>query len=232
MKFKTYLVGGAVRDELLGVEPKDLDFVMMAPSFEEMENELIAQGAKIFVRKSEFLTIRCNHPTLGSVDFVCPRGDGIYTDGRHPDSVKVAATLEEDLARRDFTIGAMAKDIETGDIIDPHNGQQDLKNKILRCVGDTQTRFTEDGLRILRALRFMITKGFAPEGSISMALSDRTFFESRLDKIPIERIHGELLRCFKHDTIATLNELGYYAALRNYLFSRSPMWLEPSLKSK
>ena len=88
---------------------------------------------------------------------------GSYTDGRHPDAVTFGVGLEEDLARRDFTIGAMALNAKTGEVIDPFGGQADLKNRLIRAVGEPDCRFAEDGLRILRGLRFAAVLGFEIE---------------------------------------------------------------------
>jgi tRNA nucleotidyltransferase (CCA-adding enzyme) len=223
-----YKVGGYVRDKLLGVESKDIDYAVEAPSFDAMRADLQACGVKIFQERPEFQTIRGNHPTDGGVDFVLCRKEGEYTDGRHPDKVEMG-TIFDDLARRDFTVNAMAFD-ESGDLLDPHSGLRDLEKKILRCVGDPTVRFTEDGLRIIRAVRFCITKGFFPDNEINDCLSRGHFFCSRLDKIPIERIHQELLRCFKHDTNETFVWFTRYPTLREYIFDRKPLWLKPSLE--
>jgi tRNA nucleotidyltransferase (CCA-adding enzyme) len=227
---KFYLVGGAVRDQLLGLTPKDKDFAVEAESYAAMKQAIVDRGGKIFLEKPEFLTIRANIPELGATDYVLCRKDGAYSDGRHPDTVEIGSILD-DLARRDFTVNAMALS-ENSVLVDPHGGQDDLKVRKLRCVGNIWDRFTEDGLRILRALRFIITKDFNPDGSIHMALSDSAFFKSRLDKIPMERIQQEVLRCFKHDTALTLSHFKYYSELAGYLFTRGPMWLKPTLEEK
>ena len=154
MKYKTYLVGGAVRDEILGKPNKDLDYVMLAPSFDAMRGALLDAGCKIFIEKPEYLTIRANHPILGSVDFACARADGNYSDGRRPDSTDITSDLVKDLSRRDFTMNAILREPETGHVIDFFDGIADAKAGLIRCVGDPAARFREDGLRILRALRF------------------------------------------------------------------------------
>lgn len=229
-KIKYYRVGGFVRDRLLGIESKDIDYAVEAPSFDAMRADLIARGVKIFQERPEFLTIRGNHPKDGGVDFVLCRKEGAYSDGRHPDKVE-AGTIFDDLARRDFTVNAMALS-ENDVLIDPHGGQADLEKRLLRCVGDVWKRFDEDGLRMLRAMRFCITKGFEMDGVIAMCLNDKVFFTPRLDKLPIERIHNELWKCFRHDTRQTLTWLVEFNDLRRYLFDRTPLWLEPSLKPK
>ena len=148
-----------MRDEILRRKPKDKDFVVMAPSFQAMRVMLVDMGAKIFVEKPEFFTIRCDFPEIGAADFVLCRKDGVSSDGRRPDSV-TPGTIFDDLARRDFTCNAIAENLETGEIIDPFNGRADIAAKCIRCVGNPMDRFKEDKLRIFRALRFAITLGF------------------------------------------------------------------------
>lgn len=230
MKATFYLVGGAVRDQLLGLTPKDKDYAVEAESYEAMKQAIIERGGKVFLEKPEFLTIRANVPELGSTDYVLCRKDGAYSDGRHPDTV-TPGTIMDDLARRDFTVNAMALS-ENGVLVDPHDGQRDLQEHRLRCVGDTWKRFDEDGLRIIRALRFSITKGLNVTGDIHGFLYGAIYFKPRLDKIPIERIHAEMLRCFRHDTPGTLSHLGFYPQLAGYLFTRAPMWLKPTLEAR
>ena len=104
------------------------------------------------------------------VELTTFRGESGYADGRHPDHVTFGVTLQEDLARRDFTIGAMAWDTERGCLIDPFGGQRDLENRLIRAVGDPDRRFAEDGLRILRGLRFAATLGFSIEPETAGAL--------------------------------------------------------------
>ena len=118
------------------------------------------------VRTPEFLTIRAQVPASEAkllartkvADFVLCRKDSASGDGRRPDSVEPGTVLD-DLARRDFTMNAIARDVQTGEVLDPHGGREDIKWKTLRFVGDPMTRIREDGLRVLRGLRFMITKG-------------------------------------------------------------------------
>src|SRR5688572_2507881 len=118
MTVKVFEVGGAVRDKLLGLRPKDIDFAVEAPSFKAMHEFVSSTCSTIFLIKPEFLTIRAHHATMGAVDFVLCRKDGAYSDGRRPDTVE-PGTIFDDLARRDFTINAMAFD-EEGNLIDPH----------------------------------------------------------------------------------------------------------------
>ena len=151
---EAYIVGGCVRDVLRKVEPEDWD---IATSAQPKEIE------KLFPQSfynNKFFTV--NVPTksktfnLKEIEITTFRSEAKYTDKRHPDQVNFAKTIEEDLARRDFTINAMAMD-EDFKIIDPFGGQKDLKNKIIRAVGDPQERFFEDALRMMRAVRFAVT---------------------------------------------------------------------------
>ena len=197
MKFRTYLVGGAVRDELLGLPCKDLDYVVLAPSFEAMQQDLLDDGCKIFVEKPEFLTIRCKHPVLGCVDFACARKDGNYTDGRRPETTAVAETLEQDLARRDFTCNAIAKSAGNGVLLDPFKGAEDIFNCLLRAVGDAVTRLSEDRLRAFRAVRFAVTKKFKIDRDLWEAINRLTPIQ--FDAVSTERIREELFKAFRAD---------------------------------
>ena len=211
---KVFEVGGCVRDDFLGTPTKDVDFAVEVESFDAMRDELIEQGFKIHVEKPEFLTIRAGVPKDHSLrertkdaDFVMCRKDSATSDGRRPDFVE-PGTLFDDLARRDFTVNAIARDPETGDYIDPHGGIMDLGYKILRFVGDPVDRIREDGLRVLRGFRFMVTKDLKPEINTLNALLS-PLATAMLAEIPKDRVFGELNKMFRHDTIATLDLLGH-----------------------
>lgn len=232
MKAKFYQVGGCVRDALLGVKSKDIDFSVEAESYEAMRAAIVERcggslndpedcklgGRIIKVEKPEFATIRAVDPVLGGVDFVLCRKDGTYSDGRRPDSVEMG-TLLDDLSRRDFTVNAIAR-ADDGLLVDPFHGQRDLSNNILRCVGDTERRMTEDALRILRAIRFSITKGFAFDLKLDEFLS-RKSSARLLACVSIERVREELLKCFDADTYLTLTVLENYRHIREVIFSRN-----------
>lgn len=208
-----------MRDALLGKPSKDIDFTVVADSYDAMRQAIIDKGCDIKVDKPEFVTIRAIDPNLGGVDFVLARKDGTYTnDGRRPDFVEVG-TLMDDLARRDFTVNAMAKD-EDGNIIDPFNGREDLATKVLRCVGSTDKRMAEDSLRMLRAIRFCITKEFRLSYELANFLNKKENAQL-LDKISIERVREELLKCFQHDTLCTLNVLERFSWIKIHIFSRN-----------
>jgi tRNA nucleotidyltransferase/poly(A) polymerase len=211
---KLYEVGGCVRDALLDLPCKDIDFVAVAPSFDALREHVLSEGFKVFVEKPEFGTLRVSvpkdHPLRAVVkdaDFVLARKDGPSSDGRRPDFVE-PGTLEEDLARRDFTVNAMARDPldPEADLVDPFNGQGDLREKVLRFVGHPEKRISEDGLRVLRAFRFEVTKGLRP--------ADATYFWTRtqlaskmLMCVSVERVREELEKMFKHDTVRSMRLL-------------------------
>jgi tRNA nucleotidyltransferase/poly(A) polymerase len=223
---KIYEVGGAVRDSLWGQQSKDVDFVMIAPSYAAMREHLIDEGFKIFVEKPEFVTIRASvpkdHPLRArtkDADFVLARKDSPTSDGRRPDYVE-PGTLEDDLARRDFTINAIARDPLTDEIIDPHNGRADIESRMLRFVGDPMQRITEDGLRVLRGLRFMVTKRLhAPEATWDALVSDKAAL--MLHWVSIERIREEVEKMFAADTVTSLQLLSKLPIGTQYTIFRS-----------
>jgi poly(A) polymerase len=162
--------GGCIRDEFLGIPSKDVDFsVVGATSFDAMVAELDAMGFIILTTKAETLTAVCKVPTsmpellerTKVADFVMARKESSASDGRMPDVIE-PGTLLDDLSRRDFTVNAMARDPKTRELIDPFGGIVDLDNMILNFVGDPMLRIKEDPLRVARAFRFIVTKGFSP----------------------------------------------------------------------
>ena len=203
------MVGGAVRDELLRQKSKDLDYVVQCDSFERMKEIVCERDGEIFVENKKFFTIRAKVPGLGVADFVLPRKDGAYRDGRHPESVGVGSLID-DLSRRDATVNAIAKNVETGEIIDPFGGQQDIQNKVLRAVGDPAVRFQEDALRVFRFIRFSITKGFKIETETSLAMMTGNINYSR---VSAERIYEELVKACEVDWQKTFKLLKTYGLL-------------------
>jgi len=238
MSIRFFEVGGAIRDSFLGVQNKDRDFSVEAESWEAMREHIHSIASKVFLESPEHLTIRALVPTGEIVrgkpvqearDFVLCRKDGPSSDGRHPDFVE-AGTIWDDLARRDFTVNAMAVDLQTGELLDPHGGRADLEARILRCVGGAEARFLEDALRILRAIRFSITKDLQMDEEILSVLhEDGERWAEHLMAVSVERIREEMLKCFKHDTLATLTLLASInPALSRAIFSRG-LRLEPTL---
>lgn len=206
---KIYEVGGTVRDQILGLKSKDVDFVMVTDSFESMRAYILSEGFDIYLEKPEYVTIRAgvpkDHPLRArcrDADFVLARKDGPSTDGRRPDYVE-AGTLEDDLARRDFTVNALALDPYTKEIVDPHNGRKDLEDRVLRFVGDPMRRVKEDGLRVLRGFRFMITKGLRPETETALTLRSRVAADM-LSSVSLNRVREEMEKMVAFDTLATL----------------------------
>jgi tRNA nucleotidyltransferase (CCA-adding enzyme) len=232
-----YEVGGCVRDEILGIPTKDIDYTVEASSFSAMREWLVDAGFDIFVESPQFLTIRARFPkgkrdfagrdvTHLTADFVLARAEGEYTDGRHPDEVR-PGTLMEDLARRDFTVNAMAKD-KHGLLIDPFDGMRDLQNGVLRAVGRAEDRLREDPLRAMRAIRFAVTKGFQLHADVATAL-DSSWLPPLLASVSGERRREELLKAFKHDTIKTLWWLGRFMVLQEDMFADG-LWLKPTME--
>lgn len=205
---RLFEVGGCVRDGLLGLPSKDVDFAVEAESFQVMCAELLAQGFRFHQVREEFATVRAGvpegHPLRArtkDADFVLCRVDGPSTDGRRPDHVK-AGSLAQDLARRDFTVNAVAR-AEDGTLVDPHDGQADLEARTLRFVGNAEDRVREDGLRVLRGLRFMVTKGLTPTTETWDVLNSQLAADM-LGCVATERVRDELERMFAFDTLATL----------------------------
>lgn len=182
--FEAFVVGGSVRDMLMGKEINDIDIATDALP-DETRNTFNAYRTIDTGIKHGTLTVLID----GSpVEITTYRIDKGYTDGRHPDSVDFTRSLREDLARRDFTVNAIAYNPKTG-IIDPFEGEYDIKNMIMRCVGDAEKRFTEDSLRILRGLRFSSVLGFTLEADTMRAAIECRHL---LKNVSAERIYAEL----------------------------------------
>lgn len=247
---KMFEVGGCVRDELLGLKSKDIDFTVVlegfdiaqveerhVPPFSLMVLRLQRMGFKIFLESPEFLTVRAqfpnSYPMVGNnknltADFVLARKESDYTDGRRPDKVEVG-TLEDDLARRDFTMNAIAKDAD-GSLIDPFNGREDIDARIIRAVGDPMERLMEDALRALRALRFSVTKGFTIEEELANVLASHDLAIA-LERISDERIQQELSKMFRFNSQKSLYTLGFFPLLTSAAFSGS-VSLDATMKTK
>jgi len=184
--FEAYIVGGCVRDFLLGNGPKDWDVTTNAKP-EEIQKVL---PNSFYENKFLTVTVRTKSSKVPEVEITTYRSEAKYTDKRHPDEVKYAKTLEEDLSRRDFTINSLAMDAKKK-IIDPFDGQKDLKDKIIRAVGNPEERFNEDALRMLRAVRFATTLGFKIEEKTASAIKKNSIW---LEAISQERIRDEFLK--------------------------------------
>jgi tRNA nucleotidyltransferase (CCA-adding enzyme) len=234
MTITMFKVGGCVRDEMLGLRSKDIDFAVEAPSFDAMHDRLVADGFELFLVTPEFFTIRArfprDHDLFGrtTADFVLCRRDGPSSDGRRPDFVEPGSILD-DLARRDFTVNAIASNPETGEIIDPHDGIRDLNSMTLRAVGDAMTRFREDGLRALRAIRFVVTKDFRLDAELAAALRDPETARL-LGGVSTERIRDELHKAFAADTLGTLDILASLPTAFTDAIFRDGLRLRPTLE--
>ena len=184
--YEAYVVGGCVRDSLMGKTPFDWDITTSA-----LPEETLA----VF-RDYRTIETGIQHGTVTVIvedtplEITTYRVDGDYSDGRHPDAVAFTHSLAEDLRRRDFTINAMAYSPDKG-VVDLFGGLQDLSNSIIRAVGDPETRFTEDSLRILRGLRFSATLGFAIETTTAKAIHN---LYQTLNRVSTERITTELTK--------------------------------------
>ena len=184
--YAAYVVGGCVRDSLLGLTPHDWDLCTSALPQQVMElfgaQRCIPTGLQhgtVTVKQSGAL-----------YEITTFRTEGIYTDGRHPDEVHFVPDVREDLARRDFTINAMAYNEKEG-LVDPFGGQADLQSGIVRAVGVPRQRFTEDALRILRLYRFAARFGFAIDPPTAQAAQELC---AHLDCVSVERIEEELAK--------------------------------------
>ena len=184
--FSAYAVGGCVRDSLLGKQPHDWDLCTNALP-EETKEVFSAEHQADTGLKHGTVTVILDHIPYEITTF---RTDGDYSDHRHPDSVSFVDRVDEDLARRDFTINAMACDA-SGRILDLFGGEKDLSERVIRCVGDPEKRFREDALRILRALRFASVLDFDLEPRTAQCV--REMYPSLKD-IASERVREELVR--------------------------------------
>jgi poly(A) polymerase/tRNA nucleotidyltransferase (CCA-adding enzyme) len=221
--FEAYIVGGCVRDLLRNVEPEDWDIATNAKP-EEIQ--------KIFPKSfysNQFFTVtvqtKSENPKLKEIEVTTYRKEAKYTDKRHPDEVKFAKTIEEDLARRDFTINAMAIEIQNAKIknqnekekfkiIDLFNGRKDLDEKIIRAVGDAKERFSEDALRMIRAVRFATALGFEIEKKTVDAISENSHWLKMISK---ERIRDEFLKIIMTERAAQGIELLRKLGLLKYI---------------
>lgn len=216
MSCQIFLVGGYVRDKILGIPSKDIDYTFVLDNldqtveqgFEEMTRYMINLGFEIFLSTPECFTIRAKFPKGSKneklvADFVMARKEIGYIEGtRRPNLV--LGTLEDDLIRRDFTLNALAEDAD-GNLIDLFNGQEDLKWKILRTPLPAEQTMMDDPLRFLRALRFSVTKGFDIHDDIMLAMTQPDIMEKLKSVVSAERIREELFKMMKADSVKSLN---------------------------
>ena len=242
---KLFTVGGCVRDKLLGLKSKDIDFTFVCEDSQTVEGgwiEMITwmkiNGFEIFLETPDCFTIRAkfpkDHKNAGLVaDFVMARKEVGYTHGtRRP--ILELGTLEDDLIRRDFTLNAMAED-EEGNLIDLFGGQEDLKAGILRTPLPAGQTMMDDPLRFLRSLRFSITKGFSIHTDIFKAMEQSDIKEKLRVTVSAERIREEVFKMMKHDTVKSLKLLHqvdqeFLPGFIELVFDRG-LWLKPTFEA-
>jgi tRNA nucleotidyltransferase/poly(A) polymerase len=245
LMFKFYEVGGCVRDEILGLKSKDIDYVAVPDEglleeityadtmFSILETYLRNEGFEIFLITPDCFTIRAkfpkDHKYQGVADFVMARKEvGYIPNTRQP--MIVPGTLHDDLIRRDFTLNALAKD-KDGNIIDMFDGMWALENKLLITPQDARTTMLDDPLRLLRAFRFSITKGF----DISPRIWETCHVDEIVDKleqvVSQERIRDEIFKMMKHDTLKTLDlfeKIKYTNPKILEIMFGKELWLKPT----
>ena len=243
---KIFEVGGCVRDEILNVKTDDIDFTFVLDDlsgtvesgWDSMVSHLDSEGFKIFLKTEDCFTVRAmfprGHQHEGLVaDFVMARKEvGVIEGTRKP--ILELGTLEDDLTRRDFTVNSLAKSLD-GEVIDLFDGVKDLKRGVLKTPLDPVITLLDDPLRLLRALRFSITKNFKIDDDLWNAM----FTPGLLDKLELvvstERIQNELKKMMKHDTVASLrlfNRIDQNEPRLLEIMFKGDMWLSPSMKKK
>lgn len=185
--YEAYLVGGAVRDALLGKEVSDWDVTTNAKP-----DEVMKIFKKVIPTGIEHGTVTV-HFMKKEIEVTTFRTESDYSDGRHPDKVEYCGHIEEDLSRRDFTINAIAASLKDGTLVDPYGGQDDLKKKIIRTVGKPHERFMEDGLRPVRALRFASKLEFSIEKDTYSEIFEEKV-KKKIASISLERFRDEFVK--------------------------------------
>lgn len=211
--YEAYAVGGCVRDTVMKRRPSDWDIAASAPPEKTMElfRRAVSTGLK--------------HGTVtvlmrgGRAEVTTFRSDGGYSDGRRPDSVEFIGRLEEDLARRDFTMNAMAMDI-SGRVIDCYGGLRDIERRVIRCVGQPEKRFEEDALRMLRAFRFSAQLGFALDGELLRAVG---LCAGKTVKLSAERVRDELNKILMSNRPRIVADVVEYGLVNRFLDACKPI---------
>tara|TARA_R100000697_G_scaffold40155_1_gene52338 strand:+ start:791 stop:1525 length:735 start_codon:yes stop_codon:yes gene_type:complete len=239
-----YEVGGCVRDEIIGVHTNDIDFTFVLDNtnqtidegWDEMLSHLKNEGFKIFLETKDCFTVRAKFPkghvNEGLVaDFVMARKEVGYILGTRKPILELG-TLEDDLRRRDFTLNALAKDLD-GTIVDLFEGRKHLEEGILVTPLNPIKTFFDDPLRMIRALRFSITKGFEIDPEVWDAMFEPGLIEHLNKVVSKERIQGEVSKMMKHDTVSTLRLLAKIDKIEPKLLEvmfGGDIWLLPSTK--
>lgn len=191
--FQAYLVGGAVRDMMMGIPPHDYDVATNASPQQVMMifNRVIPTGIT-----HGTVTVHLLGYEIETTTFRTETG---YSDGRHPDHVEYAGTIEDDLSRRDFTMNAIAVNLADGSIVDPFGGRKDIQSKLIKTVGNPDERFSEDGLRPIRAIRFASQLGFVIQKDTYSVIFKDTIHTVTAG-ISIERFRDEFTKILESDT--------------------------------
>mgnify|MGYP003123448971 FL=1 len=240
MKFKIFEVGGCVRDELLGLNSKDIDFTFVLEDtnmpveegWDQMLSILEKEGFKIFLKTPDCFTVRAMFPKGSKneglvADFVMSRKEvGVIPGTRKP--ILELGTLEDDLVRRDFTVNSLCKD-EDGKIIDMFGGVEDLKKGVLKTPLPPMQTLMDDPLRMIRGLRFSITKGFTIDDELWECMLEPGLLLKLEDVVSQERIREEVTKMFKFDTLKSLNLLRLVPGLMEVIL-KDGMWLMPTTK--
>lgn len=239
-----YLVGGAVRDFLLSLQSKDLDYTYVADNTEsieaaysEMKKYMLSEGFNIFLETPDCLTIRAKFPDSSEYkglvgDFVLARKEsGNYYPGtRKP--IVIPGTLKDDLSRRDFTVNALAQCTKTGELIDLFNGKEHIKAKWLTTPLPAMETFLDDSLRVIRLLRFSIQLGFTINPYILDVIHEEVdlLVDKTKETVSADRIRQELGKAFKVDSYATFNKLQLFPSKLVETWFPEGMWLQPTFK--
>ena len=237
---KLFEVGGCVRDELLGLHTKDIDFTVelddltlsVDEGWERMLDFLKQEDFKIFLETKDCFTVRArfpkNHQHEGLIaDFVMARKDiGYIENTRQP--ILELGSFEDDMVRRDFTVNALCK-TEEGQLVDLFGGLKDLEDRILRTPLDPMVTLMDDPLRLLRALRFSVTKDFKICEELSNAMKQLDLLDKLQKVVSQERIREEVTKMMKHDTVRSLRIIDTVPGLMEVIF-KNGMWLMPTMK--
>ena len=242
---KIFKVGGCIRDKFLGLDSKDIDFTFVCENSQsveegwvEMKTWLIEKGFTIFLETPDCFTIRAKFPVghqhEGLVaDFVMARKEVGYIEGTRRPILEIG-TLHDDLIRRDFTVNALAEDID-GKLIDPFDGLLDLKDGLLQTPTDPITTMMDDPLRVLRALRFTITKDFQISRELFEAMKQPGILKKLEMTVSQERIRDEVEKMMKFNTVRSIRLLmdmdGDIPGFLELVF-KGNMWLKPTTALK
>lgn len=237
MAIQLFEVGGSIRDEIMGLPSGDRDFCAVSPRGWDSLVSWSNKKMKVFKVVPEFFTIRGN---LGNdvIDIVMCRKDSAESDGRRPDSVE-PGTLQDDLARRDFTVNAMAREVNKdtlapiGGIVDPFGGSIHARLAELHSVGSAQDRFDEDNLRLIRAVRFAVTKGMTLNHELQRLVFHSRNWESMMTNVSTNRVREELAKMFTKSGPAALRFMSHNLppVAFDHLFG-GELWLKPTLEKR